>query len=161
MAFCSQCGTNVQDGAGFCPQCGAKIAVAQPQQPQQAPPPQPQYQQQAPPPQPQQPYGYTAPQANPYSAYPWGNPPSGQLNTGMLIWSIVNIFLCGLLGIIALIFTITAKSQMTAELEQKKLQTAKVLNIISSIVGGLSIVISIIISVAAGVAVGDMYSYYY
>jgi uncharacterized membrane protein len=36
VAFCSRCGTNVNDGVAFCPQCGAGIGVA---------PPPPQYQQ--------------------------------------------------------------------------------------------------------------------
>ena len=30
MAFCSRCGTNVQDGVAFCPQCGAAVGAAAP-----------------------------------------------------------------------------------------------------------------------------------
>jgi len=75
MAFCEICRTQVQDGVGFCPNCGGAISAAatQPSYGQQqpyAPPPQQQYtppQQQYGPPQqpygpPQQPYG--PPQAN-------------------------------------------------------------------------------------------------
>ena len=46
MAFCSKCGAQVQDGAGFCPACGQAMAAAPPQQPQQPyQEPQQQYQQ--------------------------------------------------------------------------------------------------------------------
>jgi uncharacterized membrane protein len=30
VAFCSRCGTNVQDGVAFCPQCGAAVGAAAP-----------------------------------------------------------------------------------------------------------------------------------
>lgn len=41
MAFCSRCGTNVQDGVAFCPQCGAAVgaAAAPPYQPYPVAPP--------------------------------------------------------------------------------------------------------------------------
>ena len=42
MAFCNQCGAQLQDGATFCPACGAQQGVAPQQAPQQAPQPQPQ-----------------------------------------------------------------------------------------------------------------------
>ena len=67
------------------------------------------------------------PQA-PYGA-PMGTPPSGQTNTGMLVWSIITIFFCTILGVIALIMTVTAKNELTGEGEQKKLKTAKTLNL--------------------------------
>lgn len=50
MAFCNQCGAQIQDGATFCPACGAQQGVAPQQAPQAAPQvapqaaPQPQYQ---------------------------------------------------------------------------------------------------------------------
>jgi uncharacterized membrane protein len=37
MAFCSKCGTQVQDGVAFCPSCGGAIGATPAQQPQQAP----------------------------------------------------------------------------------------------------------------------------
>jgi uncharacterized protein (AIM24 family) len=46
MAFCSNCGSRMIDGAAFCPECGTKNALAG--APAQAPPPAPAYQ---PPPQ--------------------------------------------------------------------------------------------------------------
>lgn len=58
MPFCSRCGTNVNDGVAFCPQCGAAVGAAA----GTPPPPPPPYQQY------QQPYqgpvpgpGYAAP----------------------------------------------------------------------------------------------------
>ncbi|MBR2327110.1 MAG: zinc-ribbon domain-containing protein [Clostridia bacterium] len=56
---------------------------------------------------------------------------SGVLNTGMLVFSIINTFLCTMLGLIAAIVTIHAKDSRTAEEEQRMLKIAKVLNIIS------------------------------
>lgn len=55
MAFCSNCGARLIDGAMFCPECGSKQSVTGATPPQSyAPPPQPAYQQPAyqPPPQP-------------------------------------------------------------------------------------------------------------
>ena len=80
----------------------------------------------------------------------------------MLVWSIITIFLCTILGIIALIMTITAKSELTGEGEQKKLKTAKILNLIGTIVGGLGIVIyviAMIVIMAAGGAIGADFYY--
>ncbi len=46
MAFCGNCGTKVEDGKKFCPECGATIEVAEAQQQtQQQAQPQPQAQQ--------------------------------------------------------------------------------------------------------------------
>ena len=48
MAFCGNCGTQVEDGLKFCPSCGKEIGGAPAQQPvQQEPPAQSQYQQDA------------------------------------------------------------------------------------------------------------------
>ncbi|MBQ9718094.1 MAG: zinc-ribbon domain-containing protein, partial [Clostridia bacterium] len=51
MAFCGNCGTKVEDGKKFCPECGTVMEAKAPQQqpqPQQQAPQQPQPQQQAP-----------------------------------------------------------------------------------------------------------------
>ncbi|MBQ3823566.1 MAG: zinc-ribbon domain-containing protein [Clostridia bacterium] len=146
MAFCPNCGAEVKEGAAFCPSCGAPVNKAA--EPTPAPQPQPQA---AP--------AYTAPQPQyqaPYQA-PVQQKASGQLNTGMLVFSIINIFFCTIFGIIALIMTITAKDKPTAEEEQKALKTAKTLNIIGIIFGILSIVISIIVGVVVPlIAAGTM-----
>ena len=44
MAFCNQCGAQLQDGATFCPACGAQQGVAPQAAPQAAPQEQPQQQ---------------------------------------------------------------------------------------------------------------------
>ena len=52
MAICTNCGTQVQDGIAFCPNCSVSLSAAPAPQPQyQQPPQQPQYQQPPPPPQ--------------------------------------------------------------------------------------------------------------
>ena len=51
MAFCGNCGTKVEDGKKFCPECGTSLEAKAPQQAQQEP--QPQQNQQIPPQQPQ------------------------------------------------------------------------------------------------------------
>ncbi len=71
--YCPNCNSYVQDNAAFCPNCGTKFAVAQPQYQQQA-----QYQ---PPQQPQQQYAaqpqYQQPQPQ-YAAQPQYQPPQPQ-----------------------------------------------------------------------------------
>lgn len=162
MAFCPQCGANVPDGTPVCPQCGLQLTTQQPQyqQPQQSVPPVQQAPQGTPYQQvPQE--GYQMPPQAPYGA-PMGTPPSGQTNTGMLVWSIITIFFCTILGVIALIMTVTAKNELTGEGEQKKLKTAKTLNLIGTIGGGLFVVIYVIFiiaMVAAGNSIGT--SFYY
>lgn len=115
MAFCSQCGANVPENVNQCPQCGAAMNAA----PQN-----------------------NIPQGNPYQAYPQGTAPTGQMNTGLLVWSIISLVLCCLpLGIVALVFTINAKNAPTAEEEAKKLQTAKICNIVSLVLGVVGIIL--------------------
>ena len=79
--FCNKCGATMQDGAGFCPSCGAQQAVA-PQAPQQpvyqAPPQQPVYQQAPQQPYGQQPYGQQAYGQQPYGQQPYGQQTYGQ-----------------------------------------------------------------------------------
>lgn len=154
MATCPNCNTNVPDNAAHCPNCGAALSAQPPAQPpvyQQPVYQQPAYQQ---PPMPQVAY-----------QQPYGTPPSGQLSTGMLVWSIINIFLCTVLGVIALVFTVMAKGSPNGEDEQSKLKTAKILNIIATIGGVLSIIITIIYVVVVFAAVGGIASelggYYY
>jgi uncharacterized membrane protein len=54
LAFCSKCGSNVNDGVAFCPQCGAAVGPAA-----------------TPPPYAETPaYGNTPPQYQPYAAQP-------------------------------------------------------------------------------------------
>ena len=134
MALCKKCGVEVADGIASCPNCGEEMVAEQaiPQQETQVQ------------------NGYAPSQ--PYYQQPMyeGNPPSGQMNTGLLVWSIINtVACCQILGIIALIFTITAKSSPTLEEEQKKLKTVKTLNLIGTI-GGAILMIGYVALLASG-----------
>lgn len=71
MAFCNNCGTQVQDGVQFCPSCGQAMNAAPAQQDAQPTPPQAQY---APPP-PPPPVQQAAP---PQQQYPPQQPPYPQ-----------------------------------------------------------------------------------
>ncbi len=126
MAFCKNCGTQLDENANFCPSCGAAqspVPPAEPivEQPAQAPAPQ---------------------------------KASGILNVGQLVWSIINLVACCTpLGLAALIITILAKDAPTAEEESKKLKTAKTCNLIGTI-GSAVIVILYIVFFVVLTAVG-------
>lgn len=103
MAFCKNCGANMDDSANVCSTCGTPVTNQNFQ-------------------------NFQADAA----------PRKGTLNTGFLIWSIVNIVLCCMpLGIAGLVFTITAQNKPTIEEEQKALKSAKIFNLIGTIVGAV------------------------
>lgn len=140
MPNCPKCNGDYDEGAKFCPHCGATLNAdtqsAQPNSYQQ-----PNYQQP-----PQYNAGYQPPYGNSY-------PASGILSTGQLVWSILNIvFCCRILGIVALVMTILAKGAPSAPEEQSKLKTAKTLNLIGTIAGGIFVIIYMILVVTGTVA---------
>ena len=189
--YCSKCGTYVNDTDRVCYRCGAALnyaqqnpAEAQPfpyQQADNAQPPfadaqsagaqqnsaeaQPfPYQQadNAQPPYNNQPYGQQGYYSQPAS--PYNTPASGKTNVGMLVWSIISTVLCCLpLGIVSIIMTATASSAASLFEEQKKLRTAKILNIINNVVMGILTIIIIIIYSAVIIEMidGGYYGYYY
>ena len=132
MATCPQCHANIPDGSANCPQCGAVIGAPQAPVNNQVPGgyQQPPMYQQPPVNQPyQQPMYQQPPMYAPYG--PGGA--SGQTNTGLLVWSIINIVMGFMpLGIAALVMTILAQSADWASQEKRRLRAAMVLNIISS-----------------------------
>jgi len=110
MAFCSNCGKQLEENAKFCPACGAKTETS----------------------------GETAEipveQAS-ATETPAPAKASGKLDPQMLIYSIINtVMLCLPLGIASLILTILAKDAPSAEEEAKKLKTAKTCNIIGTLI---------------------------
>jgi hypothetical protein len=116
----------------------------------------------SPPPPPQSPASgqYAFPAAPAYSASAAQPKPS---STGMIVFSIINILCCGfgisfILGIIALIFSIMANSEINYDEAKKKLSTARILNIIGVILVAIQIIIVIILFIFA-IATGREYSY--
>ncbi len=154
MAFCKNCGLELDEGTGFCPNCGTKQAPATAQNDTAA-----QNDAQA-----QnntnsdQNFGTVnegaAPQPgfdpNSFSA-PIPPKASGVLNVAQLVWAIINLLCCCTpLGIAALILTVMAKDAPTAEEEAKKLKTAKTCNIIGT-VGGVVIEILVFVLTFLGI----------
>lgn len=153
--FCKKCGAENPDDVQFCAKCGTPTAwqpTLEKGPPQSPPPPGPPQGYQAPPP------GYQPPpQGNPpgYQAPPPGYQPQSQI-PNYLVWSIINIFLCMILGIIATIKSSEVNTKLAAGdyagAEQAS-NTAKTLNIIGTILGGLncigSVIYFIVIIVAA------------
>lgn len=137
MAFCKQCGSQLNDDDRFCPNCGATVESES-----------------------NEGVGNNNGNVNPVQNNANGadplnySTPEGtgrKMNTGMLVWSIINIVLCcAPLGVWALVMTIMAKNATSDEEMQKKLKIAKVVNIISAIVGAVMFVISFIVGFTMG-----------
>ena len=66
-------------------------------------------------------------------------PGTRKLNVGMLVWSIVIMLFSFIFGLIALIMTISAKDEVYAQNEQKKIKTAMILNIIGTVFACFSV----------------------
>ena len=163
MATCPQCHANIPDGSANCPQCGAVIGA-----PQAPAAPQPPVNNQVPGGY-QQPPMYQQPPVNqPYQQPMYQQPPmyapygpggaSGQTNTGLLVWSIINLVLsCMPLGIAGLVMPLNAKNCMSMEEEQPKLKTAKPLNLIGTIGGAVVVVLYIVLIVTGALAMDSLY----
>lgn len=159
MSFCPQCGLSLPPGAVQCPQCGLPLNTQPNGQQGYNPPPSYNTVQN------QQPY----PPQNPYPPMqqPYGNPyqqpilyGSRKLNVGMLVWSIIlMVSTYGFVfGLIALIMTILAKDEVYAQGEQKKLNTAKILNIIGTVLAGIALLVVIFASFL--ILMAEPYYYY-
>ena len=124
MAYCSNCGTKLEENAKFCLACGTPTAQTE--------------------------NSTTINTAPVEEATPAPAKASGVLNMGMLIWAIINLISCCMpLGIAGLIMTIFAKDAPSAEEEAKKLKTAKTCNLIGTIGGAIFTIIYMIIMVFA------------
>jgi len=63
--------------------------------------------------------------------------------SNMMVWSILNLFLCIIVGFFALVTTMEAQKAKTPQEFEQKMKTAKTLNITASIIGGICIFIFI------------------
>lgn len=125
MAFCKNCGSQIDDGSKFCSVCGASQESTEQQQP-----------------------------SEPIYTEPVIPKASGILNVGMLVWSIIDLIMCCVpLGIVSLIMTIMAQNAASAQEEASKLKTAKICNLIGTIATGVLLIIYIVL-IAVGFAVG-------
>lgn len=76
------------------------------------------------------------------------NKSSGSINVAQLIWAIINLVMCCTpLGIASIIMVVLAKDAPSAQDEAKKLQTAKICNLVGTIGGVLLIVVYIVVYV--------------
>jgi len=135
MAYCSNCGYQLEENAKFCPACGTKTETSAETLAEEAPvteiP---------------TPVESTIETPAPAKA-------SGVLNMPMLIWAIINLIACCMpLGIAGLVLTIMAKDAPSETEEAKKLKTAKTCNIIGSIGGVIYILICFVLGVIIGLA---------
>lgn len=115
MAFCSNCGNNVNEGAVFCAQCGTKILQNSNQgNSQRGEKSSPDY------------FARERPYAD---------------TRGIMIWSIVNCFLCLPVAIYS-ILKLNKVNKANTQTEAKAIyRTAKISCIIASAIGGLFIII--------------------
>ncbi len=123
MLYCQNCQQYLPDGTVYCHHCGSGSLV------QVAPPP---------------PYPPTDPN---FSYPPYGNPyqppvyGSHKLQVGLMVWAIILIVSSygSLFGILSLVWLLLAKDEFYACEEQKKIKTAKIFNIVGTVVGGVAI----------------------
>ena len=115
MNTCPKCGSVLPNGAQFCPECSCDLSKY-PSDPLTQSSYTPTYQ---------------SPANTTYSANG-----TQKNSTGLMVWSIINLVCCCLpLGIVGLVFTLTAKNEPTPEAQEKKLKNAMTCNIIGTIVG--------------------------
>ena len=134
MAYCSNCGSKLEENAKFCLACGTPTAQTENSTVNTAPV-----------------EDATIPPIE--ETVPAPAKASGVLNMPMLIWAIINLIACCMpLGIAGLVLTIMAKDAPSETEEAKKLKTAKTCNIIGSIGGVIYILICFVLGVIIGLA---------
>ena len=132
MAFCSNCGTQLDENSKFCSNCGAEQASVQPVPAETD-------------------YNFTQTFDEP--VVPEVPKASGNLNILHLVWAIINILACCMpLGVAALILTVLAKDAPSAEEEAKKIKTARLCNIIGTVSAVVLFVVYIVLIVVGALA---------
>jgi len=71
-------------------------------------------------------------------------PAKAGLNVKMLVWSIITILFCQVLGIVALVLTILAAESTDADGAKKYIKIAKILNIVALVCTALYVIFMII-----------------
>ena len=159
--FCQKCGFQNEEGVNFCAKCGADLRVYQNanagdqqqnnQQPyNQQPNNQPPYQQ--PIDANQYVNGSNPYSQNPGSPYPYNNPGYLPPVNSHMVLSVVSIFFCLILGIIAIVYSNKSKNSYNMgdyNGAVSNANTAKILAIIGIIVGTLVSILYIAAAVAA------------
>lgn len=134
--FCPHCGARVNEDDKVCLSCGGSLSNSENNQENGNNNTGQQYYNNG---QYYDPYGNYRPPYNVPYGNGYGNIPTREMNIGMLIFSIINIVFGGrIFGLIALVFTISARSKPTAELEANNLKIAKILNIIGVVCAVIS-----------------------
>ncbi len=141
MKFCTSCGSQMEDNANFCPDCGAKEEQATVNQPESNP--QPRYNQQP---------GYSKqPTYNQQSTYNQQPTYNQQLSEnfekklgGVLALSIVAILFSFLFGIISLVFYFQAKKAVNEQEYAKAVKISRITGIIGIVIGTLVFIINIV-----------------
>lgn len=131
MAYCSNCGTKLEENAKFCLACGTPTEQTE--------------------------NSTTTNTVSVEEVAPAPAKASGVLNMPMLIWAIINLIACCTpLGIASLILTILAKDAPSAEEEAKKIKTVKTCNLIGTI-GGAIFTIFYIVMMFIAILEGGLY----
>lgn len=132
MALCKNCGKQYENSSNFCPYCGA-VREEETQTVQND-------------------MGQTTENVPEYDLYQYDQSalsfnevpeekPSGELNVGMLVWSILNtVICCGGPAIAGIILTVIAKNSGTANAEKGLLKAARIINTIASILAVFAVI---------------------
>lgn len=157
MPFCTECGAENPRENKFCSECGKPLLVIEAPEPpadavfpevssasaepDPAPAPtytqpQPQQQAAAKPPASSQPASFSEYESQAAAAGPVAPVPTG----GLIAWSVVSVLLCLIPGIVALVQAIGINKCTTVEEQQRKMSSAKMWCIISTVLGVLFII---------------------
>ena len=113
MKFCPNCGTQLEDSAAFCTNCGSPVAAAPsvPAEPM---------------------YSYS----DPYMP----QQPARVETGGLIAWSIITLLLCTIPGIVALVKACNVNSCATSELQQQAVQSCKTWCIVGTVLGLIALI---------------------
>ena len=150
MIFCKKCGYMLDDDAKFCTECGTPTSDDATTNPNPNPNPDPS---QNPNPNNVPPYNGQGYYYNPQGGYPppYNQPPYGYyppqkrpINVGLLIFTIINFVLVGIIALWPLLTLLKARDAHDDVSEEYQLEKAKNANIVCLVIGILLFAISFI-----------------